>query len=167
MAANQKPARINGAMRTDMDNAVLCWLATVDADGVPNVTPKEIFAPHGEDTILIADIASTNSVRNISAHPKVCVSFVDVFRQKGFKVVGTARLVAPDDADFDVLSAPLLRMTGGAFPIRHVIAVGIEKVSRIWAPSYSLFPERAEADRMDAAYRAYRVRPDPGQGWGD
>lgn len=158
---DQRRPRINDAMRTDMDNAVLCWLATVGTDGVPNVTPKEIFAPHGEDTILIADIASTNSVRNISVHPKVCVSFVDVFRQRGFKVVGTARLVAPHDADFAQMSAPLRVLTGGAFPIRHVIAVGIEKVSRIWAPSYSLFPERSEAERMDAAYRTYGVRPEP------
>jgi predicted pyridoxine 5'-phosphate oxidase superfamily flavin-nucleotide-binding protein len=161
ISANRGRARINDAMRADMDNAVLCWLATVDADGVPNVTPKEIFAPYGEDTILIADIASTNSVRNVSAHPKVCVSFVDVFRQKGFKVAGTARLVAPGDADFAALSAPLVVMTGGAFPIRTVIAVGVEKVSRIWAPSYSLFPERSDEERMDAAYRAYGVRPEP------
>lgn len=161
MAENQRRARINDVMRTEMDNAVLCWLATVDAKGVPNVTPKEIFAPQGEDTILIADIASTNSVRNISAHPKVCVSFVDVFRQKGFKIVGTARLVAPDDTDFTEMSAPLRVLTGEAFPIRHVIAVGIEKVSRIWAPSYNLFPERSEAELMDAAYRTYGVRPEP------
>ena len=158
---DQGRARINDAMRTDMDNAVLCWLATVGTDGVPNVTPKEIFAPHGEDTILIADIASTNSVRNISVHPKVCVSFIDVFRQKGFKVVGTARLVAPDEEEFEALSAPLLVLTDGTFPIRHVIAVGVEKVSRIWAPSYGLFPERSEAERMDAAYRTYGVRPEP------
>jgi hypothetical protein len=159
MTENQRRARINDAMRTDMGNAVLCWLATVDADGVPNVTPKEIFAAHGDDTILIADIASTNSVRNLSAHPKVCVSFVDVFRQKGFKVIGTARLVAQDDAAFKEVSAPLRMLTGGAFPIRHVIAVGVEKVSRIWAPSYSHFPERSEAELMDTAYRTYGVRP--------
>lgn len=161
MSESRRRALINDAMRADMDNAVLCWLATVDADGVPNVTPKEIFAAHGDDTILIADIASTNSVRNLSAHPKVCVSFVDVFRQKGFKVVGTARLVAPNDADFTQMCAPLRILTGGAFPIRHVIAVGVEKVSRIWAPSYSLFPERSEAELMDAAYRTYGVRPEP------
>lgn len=160
VSENQGRARINDAMRADMNNAVLCWLATVDADGVPNVTPKEIFAAHGDDTILIADIASANSVRNATGHPKVCVSFVDVFRQKGFKVVGTARVIAPDDADFERMSAPLRVLTGGAFSIKHVIAVSMDKVSRIWAPSYGLFPERSEADLMEAAYRTYKVRPE-------
>ena len=45
---------LNDAVRTDMANSVLCWLATVDADGTPNVSPKEIFASHGDDRIVIA-----------------------------------------------------------------------------------------------------------------
>ncbi|HEX9869830.1 MAG TPA: pyridoxamine 5'-phosphate oxidase family protein, partial [Candidatus Tectomicrobia bacterium] len=67
---------------------MLCWLATVSERGVPNVTPKEIFTHHGDDHIVIADIASSHSVRNVRAHPQVCVSFVDVFRQRGFKITG-------------------------------------------------------------------------------
>jgi predicted pyridoxine 5'-phosphate oxidase superfamily flavin-nucleotide-binding protein len=157
--AKQTGPRINQAIRDDINNAVLCWLATVDTDGVPNVTPKEIFAAHGEDTIVIADIASTNSVRNIQNHPKVCVSFVDVFRQKGFKLVGSAKVVPPEDPNFSTLGTDLLKMTGRDYPLRNIIAVRIEKVSRIWAPSYSLFPERSEAERMEAAYAAYGVRP--------
>lgn len=38
-------------------------------------------------------------------------------------------------------------------------AIRIERVSRIWAPSYSLFPNRSEAERMQATYDTYRVRP--------
>ncbi len=26
-----------------IDQSVLCWLATVSKDGIPNVSPKEIF----------------------------------------------------------------------------------------------------------------------------
>ena len=58
---------LNDAVRTDMANSVLCWLATVDADGTPNVSPKEIFASHGDDRIVIADIASPVSVKNLRA----------------------------------------------------------------------------------------------------
>ncbi|WP_296040456.1 pyridoxamine 5'-phosphate oxidase family protein [uncultured Agrobacterium sp.] len=43
--------QINDAMRTDIANSVLCWLATVDADGTPNVTPKEISSSYGDDRI--------------------------------------------------------------------------------------------------------------------
>jgi uncharacterized protein len=72
---------------------VLCWLATVDAAGVPNVSPKAIFDHYNDDRIIIADIASSDCVRNIQAHPAVCVSFIDVFRQRGFKMIGQATII--------------------------------------------------------------------------
>ena len=31
-------------VRAAVQSAVLCWLATADADGRPSVSPKEIFA---------------------------------------------------------------------------------------------------------------------------
>lgn len=159
MSEEKQHLRINEAMRTDIENSVLCWLATVDAEGTPNVTPKEIFSAYGDDRIVVADIASTNTVRNIRLHPKVCVSFIDVFRQRGFKVVGHATIIAPDDADFETVGADLLKMVGDDFPIRHLISIKIEKVSRIWAPSYTLFPDRTEDERLQSAYKTYGVTP--------
>ena len=150
---------INQAVRTDIDNAVLCWLASVDADGMPNVSPKEIFAPLGDERLVIADIASPRSVANLRAHPKVCVSFVDVFRQRGFKLYGTARIGLPDAPDFQEGAALLASIAGPDFPIRHVIEVTVSKINRIWAPSYGLFPDRSEDERMQAAYAAYGVHP--------
>lgn len=146
-------------MRTDIENSVLCWLATVDPSGTPNVTPKEIFSCHGDDRIVVADIASTNTVRNIRSHPTVCVSFIDVFRQRGFKVVGSAIVIGPEDTDFAFVGVDLLRMAGSDFPIRHLISIQIERVSRIWAPSFTLFPDRTEDERMRNAYETYGVVP--------
>ncbi|KAA0971228.1 pyridoxamine 5'-phosphate oxidase family protein [Aureimonas fodinaquatilis] len=144
-------------MRTDIQNSVLCWLATVDSSGTPNVTPKEIFSSYGDDRIVVADIASTNTVRNIRSHPTVCVSFIDIFRQRGFKVVGSATIIGPEEPDFAIVGADLLRLAGVDFPIRHVISIHMERVSRIWAPSYALFPDRTEEERIQVAYDTYGV----------
>ncbi|MHB2264149.1 pyridoxamine 5'-phosphate oxidase family protein [Aliihoeflea sp. PC F10.4] len=150
--------KLNDAVRTDIANSVLCWLATVDVDGMPNVTPKEMFAAFGDDRLVIADIMSAGSVRNIAAYPKVCVSFVDVFRQRGFKITGTARIVAADAPDFALLSADLVQMAGPDFPIRNVIEVTIARISRIRAPSYILFPERTEDEHIARTHKTYGVR---------
>ena len=151
--------RINQSFREEAERAVLCWLATVSADGQPNVTPKELFAIHDDETLVIADVLSTNSVRNIQANPRVCVSFIDVFAQRGFKVDGEARVIAPEAPDFATFGAPLLKMAGQTFPVRHAIVVRVTRISRIWAPSYTLVPERTEAERHEEAYRRYGVRP--------
>ena len=55
-----------GEVRQAVDRSVLCWLATVDADGQPNVSPKEIFCAIDDVTLLIAEIASPVSRRNIA-----------------------------------------------------------------------------------------------------
>jgi predicted pyridoxine 5'-phosphate oxidase superfamily flavin-nucleotide-binding protein len=111
---------LTDAIRTSIADSVLCWLATVDADGQPNVSPKEIFCVHGTDTLLIADIASPVSVRNILVNPKVCVSFVDVFRQHGWKLSGSACLIERTDPVFSVTGAELLAMAGSDFIIRDL-----------------------------------------------
>lgn len=87
--------------------SILCWLATVNEDGQPNVSPKEIFAAFDTEHLVIANIASPTSVRNIEVNPLVCVSFIDVFVQKGFKVTGAARNVRRKDTDFSHWAAPL------------------------------------------------------------
>lgn len=157
------PARLTAAVLEDVRRSVLCWLASVDDEGMPNVSPKEIFCAEGEAAILIADIASPASLANIRANPKVCVSFVDVFRQKGWKVAGEATIIGRDDPDFGRIGRDLIAMAGPSFPVRHVIRVAPRRITRILAPSYAIFPDRTDDERMAEVYRLYGVRPIGGE----
>ena len=150
---------LTDAIRKSITDSVLCWLATVDSGGQPNVSPKEIFCAYGTDTLLIADIASPVSVLNIRAHPQVCVSFVDVFRQHGWKLSGIARVIERDDPAFPVMAAELLAMAGSDFTVRRLLVVTVTKAARIQAPSYAVFPDRTEQDHINRAHLTYKVRP--------
>jgi hypothetical protein len=148
------------SLQTSAQSSILCWLATVDADGQPNVSPKEIFTVFDHEHLVIANIASPTSVRNIAVNPRVCVSFVDVFVQKGFKVMGTARNVGQQEADFAHWAAPLQAMAGPRFPVHSVIVVRATAFEPILAPSYRLYPaETTEQAQVASAMRAYGVRP--------
>ena len=150
-------------LQTSAQSSILCWLATVDADGQPNVSPKEIFTCFDPDHLVIANIASPTSVRNIAVNPRVCVSFVNVFVQKGFKVLGSARNVGRQDADFASWAAPLQAMAGPQFPIHSVIVVRATGFETILAPSYRLYPgETTERSQVASAMCAYGVRPASG-----
>jgi len=141
-------------------SSVLCWLATADAEGQPSVSPKEVFAVFDASHLVVAHIASPRSVRNLQANPRVCVSFVDVFVQKGYKVLGTARSVQPHEPGFANWVAPLLPLAGPRFPIHSVLVVQAHEVQPIVAPSYRLYPgETTEASQVEAAMRTYGVRP--------
>jgi len=151
---------LNALVQQSIQSSVLCWLATVDAGGQPHVSPKEVFAAVDERHVVIANIASPHTVRNVASNPKVCVSFVDVFVQKGFKLQGLARTVASGDADYSAWAGPLERMVGGRFKILSVIVVDVLSVDPILAPSYRFYPQdTTEQGQIAAAMRRYGVQP--------
>lgn len=145
-------------IEADIHDAVLCWCATTSPAGDPNVSPKEIFAPFGEDGLVIADIASPITVRNLRAGSALCVSLIDIFRQKGWKLEGPGRLIAKDHTDFKEYAAELAAMAGPRFPIRHVIHMRITRHTRIIAPSYRYNPELSQEERIAIAMHRYGVR---------
>lgn len=140
--------------------AVLCWLATADGQGRPSVSPKEIFVPVSATEILIADIASPRSVRNIHGRAAVCVAAIDVFEQTGFQAYGEARVVDQADPGFEALAAPLRALAGPRFPVRAVIQVEVQMVSPILAPSLWMYPDTSSSERRAGVLSAYGVIDD-------
>ena len=143
----------------DLGGCVLCWLATVDEHGQPNVSPKEVFAVFDPQHLVIAHIASPQSIRNIQHNPKVCVSMIDVFVQKGWKLVGHAQYVGASDAAFQMYAQPLNALAAEKFKIHGVMLIRVEQAHRIVAPSYRFYPDSTtEAGQIASSMKAYGVR---------
>jgi hypothetical protein len=158
LPSNPSPI-LSASVHAAAQRSVLCWLATVDDHGQPNVSPKEVWAIADDQHVVVANIASPVTARNIAQQPKVCLSFVDVLVQKGFKLQGTARAVLPDDSDYSKWAAPLLLMTGDRFPVRSVLLISVQSAQPIVAPSYWLYPETTtEAAQAAAARLAYGLK---------
>lgn len=138
-----------------IDRSVLCWLATSSQDGAPNVSPKEVFTHFKDQYLIIANIASPKSAKNIDENAQVAVSFIDVFIQKGFQLKGSARLVRKGDSDFSALEKPLLEITQGRYPFSSIFKIAPQEVKSILAPSYRLFPEIHEAEKSKQAIEHY------------
>ncbi len=144
-------------LKTYIDRSVLCWLATSSSENIPNVSPKEVFAFYPENAIIIANIASPQSVKNIKENNKVCVSFIDVFVQKGFQIKGKAEIVSKKDVAYAPMEAIILKMTKGMFPFSNIIKISIDDVKKIIAPKYILYPETTEEDQIASAKKTYGV----------
>jgi uncharacterized protein len=144
---------------TSVNSTVLCWLATVDAHGQPSVSPKEVFCARGSDELLIANIASPHSANNILAQQQVCVSFLDIFAQKGHKLFGKAFVIKPSNDEYSDAVAPLLKMVGPSFPIHAVFKIVVTQAQQILAPSYRLVPGTTEESQRKSAYKTYGVSP--------
>lgn len=149
---------INSEVKKYIDKSILCWLATCNIQNEPNVSPKELFTYQDDTTLLIANLASPNSINNIKENPNVCVSFVDVFVQKGFKIKGHAKLIDRNEENFKAKAKPLTDLFTDKFPIKTVIEIKVTQVNMIQAPSYFLYPDTTEKSQIENAMIAYKVK---------
>jgi len=140
-----------------INKSVLCWLATVSKDGQPNVSPKEIFTNYEDDKIIIANIASPQSGKNIKENPKASVSFIDIFLQKGYQIKGEAQLITERDELFLPYKAVLNLMLQDKFPFNSVFEIQVKEIKDIKAPSYLFYSNTNEQEMIDNAKEAYGI----------
>jgi predicted pyridoxine 5'-phosphate oxidase superfamily flavin-nucleotide-binding protein len=144
-------------IKVSISESVLCWLATCNDKGEPNCSPKEAYTFNGSSELVIANIASPESVENIQVNPNVCVSFVHVFKQKGFKLKGQARYIpfgAPDFPKYMPLVKPIV---GEIFQVKGFIVVSIKAIATIIAPAYYMVKGTTEASQINSAKKTYGV----------
>jgi uncharacterized protein len=123
----------------------LGFVATVDADGGPNLSPKGTFVVLDPQRLAFADIRSPNTRRNLERNPRVDISFVDPFARRGVRLKGTARVVLPDAADYATLKARVAG-TWQALADRVVAVVVIDVLSAkaLTTPAYDVGSTEAE-----------------------
>jgi len=144
-------------IKESINKSVLCWLATTSTESVPNVSPKEIFNYYGTDKIIVANIASPQTVRNIKQNENVCISFIDILVQKGFQVKGKAEIIEKTDSEFSEMEKILTKMTGGKFPFVSITKITVGQVKPIIAPKYILYPETTEKEQIESAKKIYGI----------
>lgn len=145
-------------IKESINKSVLCWLATASLDGMPNVSPKEIFTSYDHQHVIIANIASPQSIQNIKHNPQVCISFIDILVQRGWQLKGKAVLIEHNDSAFALLKPPLLKMTEGKFPFSTIIKIKIQEAKPIWAPSYIFYPEITQQEQIENALKRYNLK---------
>lgn len=144
-------------IKQSISKSILCWLATVSPQNVPNVSPKEIFNYYGTDKIIVANIASPQTVQNIKQNENISISFIDILVQKGFQVKGKAKIIGKTNLEFEAMKEILTKMTGGNFPFSTITEITVEKVKPIIAPKYLLYPETSEKEQIESAKRMYGI----------
>ena len=147
---------LNSKIKTSIDKSVLCWLATSN-ENIPNVSPKEVFTYFDDFHIIVANIASPQTVKNIKNNPNVCMSFIDIFVQKGYQIKGKATIIDNSNPEFIRMEKMLLKITKGKYPFKTITSISVDSIKTIMAPSYLLYPETTEAEQIEAAKKAYGI----------
>src|SRR5262245_64659202 len=86
-----------GILTADMKRVVeeqrLGFVATVCADGTPNLSPKGTTTVWDDDHLVFANIRSPGTIANLRQNANVEVNIVDPFARKGYRFKGVASVL--------------------------------------------------------------------------
>ena len=128
---------IDNDMRDIVDSAKLGFVATVNPDGSPNLSPKGSIRVYDDDHVAFMDIASPGTIANLSVNPRIEIAVVDFLRRRGYRFSGTAELHQPGSAVHTWLHQWLLGLNGPGYPANQAVLVNVERVRPILSPAYT------------------------------
>jgi predicted pyridoxine 5'-phosphate oxidase superfamily flavin-nucleotide-binding protein len=136
----------------------LGFVATVNADGTPNLSPKGTMQVLDDDHLMFADIRSPGTIANVAQRPAMEINFVDPFSRKGCRFSGRARVVPRGEAEFDRLLAhfPKSSLTDR---YRAIVVLRVARAAALVSPAYDVGSTEADLRRH---YRAYFASIQPG-----
>ena len=73
---------INADAEAIIKQAILSFVATVNEDGTPNLSPKASLTVRN-GVLYFADIASPGTIRNLRRNPAVEINVIDIFQRRG------------------------------------------------------------------------------------
>src|SRR5687767_14744247 len=131
-------------MKTIIATYPLGFVASVNRDGTPNLSPKGTFVVLNDRQLAFGHIRSPQTMGNIAERPAIEINFLDVLARKAVRVRGLAYLFARSAPEFDSLFAALSGWKGYTEIMKAVVRVDIEKASIILSPAYDIGHTEAE-----------------------
>ena len=138
-----------GILSEDMKRVVeeqrLGFVATVCADGTPNLSPKGTTAVWDDDHLVFANIASPGTIENLKRNPSVEINLIDQTRRKGYRFKGTAEILDSGPLFDEIIR--FYRERKIELPIQGVVLVKVERALPLISPVYDLGATEEEVQR--------------------
>ncbi len=145
-------------MQRVVERQRLGFVATVGADGTPNLSPKGTLCVLDDEHLMFADIRSPGTVANLRINPAIEVNVVDQFVRKGYRFKGRAEVIE-EGPEFKRLLAIFVQR--GVFDaprrIRAIVVLCVEQVRPLISPGY-------DRDTNEESVRAHWRRYFLGEG---
>ena len=149
-----------GLLTDDMKRVVrqqrLGFVATVCADGTPNLSPKGTTTVWDDDHLVFADICSPATVANLRRNAAVEINVVDPIVRKGYRFAGKARVLTDGPLFEEALTfyrrqgVPVER--DGKRRVRSIVLVRVEHATALISPAYD---DGTSEDEVRARWTAH------------
>ena len=146
-------------MKELVAGTMLCFAATTNEDGSPNLSPKSSLRVHDDSHLMFANMASPGTVANLRRDPRIELNCVDIFSRRGYRFFGKAQLFSEGDPLYAALREEVEAEHGESLPVHDAVLIEVLEASPVISPAYT-FVEGGTEDRLRDAYRGkYGVQP--------
>jgi len=150
---------ITADMEAVVKQAILSFVATVNADGTPNLSPKASLTVRN-GVLYFADIASPRTILNLQRNPAVEVNVVDIFQRRGYRFKGLAVILPPGDGASMMITNWVRATNGSEYPVDHVVRIEATSITPLLSPAHVFAqPPRDQHEIKQTYYRKYGVKP--------
>lgn len=143
--------RIPEPVQTFVRRQQLGFVATVNADGTPNLSPKGTTTVWDDEHLVFAEIESPQTVANLRERPSVEVNVVDPFLRKGWRFSGWAEVI-DEGVRFDQIVAWYRANDKDVHRVRTVVLIAVDRLRPLVSPVYE---SGASESEVVARWEAY------------
>ena len=151
---------IDDDMRNIIESTRLAFVATVGADGRPNLSPKASLTVWDDAHLSFANIASPNTIENLAHNPAVEVNVVNFLARRGYRFKGTAEVFDRGPV-FDRVATTMSEREGPEYPCHHGVLIKVETVAPLMSPAYAFIEGATEAGLRDVWTQRYGIIQGP------
>ena len=125
-----------------MSEQKLGFVATVSADGTPNLSPKGTIIAWNKDTLVFANIRSPQTMKNLKNNNSIEINIIDPFYRKGYRFKGIAEIITCGDEYNKIVSH--YKTSGVKNSIKSIVLVKVKQMNEVISPLYDLGYTEAE-----------------------
>jgi len=114
----------------------LGFVATVNSDNTPNLSPKGTVRVWDDENLIFADINSPQTIENLNNNNSVEINVVDPIKRKGYRFKGNAKIISDGNLYDEIVD--YYKKNGTKNKISSVVMVNIDQVAEVVSPLYDL-----------------------------
>jgi len=136
--------RLDADMRRVVQEQRLGFVATVCADGTPNLSPKGTTIVWDDEHLVFLHIHSPGTVANLATNQAVEINVVDPIVRKGYRFKGEAEVLTDGDVHAAVLDYFARERGTDVGRVQAVVLVRVDTAAPVVSPAYDVGASEAD-----------------------
>ena len=146
-------------MKKIVSETLLCFAATVNQDGSPNLSPKSTLNVFDDKHLIFANIASPKTILNLKRDPRIEINCVDSFSRRGYRFKGRGIIYSTGTQIYSKLLLQIKSEHGEKIPVFDAILIEVFEAKALLSPAYKFIKDVTEDSLRDTYMKKYNVKP--------